>query len=42
MTIVVSLPLAFTGDCVFHNPTILKIKVTHDSGSELNNAEEQD
>ena len=40
--IVVSLPLAFTDDCIFHNFAVLKIKVTRYSGSELTYVEEKD
>lgn len=40
--IIVSLPLAFTDDCIFNNFAILKIKVTCDSDSELKYVEEKD
>jgi hypothetical protein len=40
--IVVSLPSAFTDDCIFHNFAVLKIKVTCYIGSELKYVEEKD
>ena len=42
MVIVVSLPFAFSGDCIFHNFAIMKSKVMCDSGSELKYVEEKD
>jgi hypothetical protein len=40
--IIVSVPLAFTDDCIFCNFEMWKMKVTCDSGSELKNVEEKD